>query len=121
MEIPPWNQPSPPNLGVSALVATLLAGLGGILLAGLPGFGFLALADVIGKPLGFAVEKRLGSSLWGAAILISMAWPVAHVAINFLIHYRSPRMTWGNRFLLSFLGSLLFGLAAAFFFALIAW
>ena len=94
MRIPPWNQPAPPNLVVSLIVAALLGGIGGVLLGGLPGFGFLALADWMGKPLGLAVEKRLGSSLWGAAILIGLSWPAAFIPSSLLLHRLRPGMRW---------------------------
>lgn len=103
------------------IAAVVAGGLGGVLLAGLPGFGFFALADAIGSTFDFRVEKRMGSNLWGGAILVSLAWPAVFVPLSLLVHRLAPQMAWTARVALCLVGALLFGLLAAFGFALIAW
>ena len=94
--------------------------LGGILLAGIPGEGFLALVDLLLSPFDLHVDRILGDNHWPAAILIGLSWPAPFVPVSVLLFRLFPRMPWSLRVLAGAVACLLFGLAIAFLLVLVA-
>lgn len=83
------------------------------LLLGLPGGLFLSLSGYLLKIFSIDSFNAIGENAWPLALVISLLWPVSFVPISMRIYKVSPQLSPTRRNILTFLLSLLFGIAIA--------
>ena len=101
-------------LTISIVVATIAAGVGTILLLGIPGAIFMELANVAFKTQGRDVLRELQDGAWPMALVISMTWPWPLPVAAVRFSRTSPTVPAAVACLLGFAVAALFGVAIAF-------